>query len=402
MQVRDPSRCETDNGLCARCVGSLRATGALPELGTNIGILAATGFGQRVVQADLKAFHLAQIPDPDRVGKRGTSDIMMEVGQQPRAAKREAHQRRETSTGEKPATERRGKNTTIYPGALGDTIAKGMEQGGLHGACRHTAEQLATWTPQGEIHALDPTIVRTMAYGIARHGPTFSLNRAAARGHDPQYLAMGRTPTPAAQAMADPGASRNMHNDAELAHRIELSRKRPEMNTVHALAARDDVRTLRAMLEERKRRIDAGTYRETHDPFLRTDALGRNALFEAHSNEAIRIFIQAGCDPLERPGRNEDETAPSPESEPNALELLTVRPLKPRGEEEKQISPAALRSRALKTISTAIAGRTFQQLLRDDPLLAGGCSPAAQAKDQLGTPLTHGAGAALRTAGIRE
>ena len=59
------------------------------------------------------------------------------------------------------------------------------------------------------------------------------------------------------------------------------------MNTVHALAARDDVRTLRAMLEERKRRIDAGTYRETHDPFLRTDALGRNALFEAHSNEAM-------------------------------------------------------------------------------------------------------------------
>ena len=33
VQVRDPSRCETDNGLCARCVGSLRATGALPELG---------------------------------------------------------------------------------------------------------------------------------------------------------------------------------------------------------------------------------------------------------------------------------------------------------------------------------------------------------------------------------
>ena len=150
---------------------------------------------------------------------------------------------------------------------------------------------------------------------------------------------------------------------------------------------------------ERTRQVETGTYRETQDPFRRTDALGRNPLFEAHSNEAIRIFIQAGCDPLERPRSEERATPESQENEqanPNALELLTVRPLKPRGQDEREMSPAALRSRALKTMSTAIPGRTFQQLLREDPLLAGGCSPAAQAKNPLETEMTQAAAPAAR------
>lgn len=54
--VRSPMRCIHGKGVCAKCMG-LNEDGKLPDLGTNVGILATQSIGERGTQLAMKAFH---------------------------------------------------------------------------------------------------------------------------------------------------------------------------------------------------------------------------------------------------------------------------------------------------------------------------------------------------------
>jgi len=54
--VRSPIRCDHHTGVCAKCMG-LTESGKLPDLGTNVGVLAAQALGERGTQLALRSFH---------------------------------------------------------------------------------------------------------------------------------------------------------------------------------------------------------------------------------------------------------------------------------------------------------------------------------------------------------
>ena len=54
--VRSPMRCESKDGLCAKCYG-LSEDGRVPSLGTNLGAQAAQAVGERSVQLSMRTFH---------------------------------------------------------------------------------------------------------------------------------------------------------------------------------------------------------------------------------------------------------------------------------------------------------------------------------------------------------
>lgn len=56
LKVRSPLRCEADHGVCQKCLG-LMAEGNAPDIGTNIGVIAANAIGEPSVQLSMKAFH---------------------------------------------------------------------------------------------------------------------------------------------------------------------------------------------------------------------------------------------------------------------------------------------------------------------------------------------------------
>lgn len=56
LNVRSPLRCEADHGVCQKCLG-LMAEGHPPDIGTNIGVIAANAIGEPSVQLSMKAFH---------------------------------------------------------------------------------------------------------------------------------------------------------------------------------------------------------------------------------------------------------------------------------------------------------------------------------------------------------
>lgn len=56
VTVRSPLRCNHGPGLCKKCMG-LMEDGKLPEVGTNVGVLAAQSLGERTTQLALKSFH---------------------------------------------------------------------------------------------------------------------------------------------------------------------------------------------------------------------------------------------------------------------------------------------------------------------------------------------------------
>ena len=54
--VRSPMRCDHTKGVCKCCMG-LDENGQLPDLGTNVGVLAAQAIGERGTQLAMKSFH---------------------------------------------------------------------------------------------------------------------------------------------------------------------------------------------------------------------------------------------------------------------------------------------------------------------------------------------------------
>lgn len=54
--VRSPLKCEAIEGVCAKCVGHQRVFGD-PQLGTNVGVIAAQSMGEPLTQMMLNAFH---------------------------------------------------------------------------------------------------------------------------------------------------------------------------------------------------------------------------------------------------------------------------------------------------------------------------------------------------------
>lgn len=56
LPVRSSLRCAHTNGICQKCYG-LAASGKLPDIGTNVGVIAAHSLGERTTQLTLKEFH---------------------------------------------------------------------------------------------------------------------------------------------------------------------------------------------------------------------------------------------------------------------------------------------------------------------------------------------------------
>src|SRR5262249_61701692 len=57
VPVRSPMTCRAGRGVCRRCYGADRATGALVELGTAVGIIAAQSIGEPATQLTMRTFH---------------------------------------------------------------------------------------------------------------------------------------------------------------------------------------------------------------------------------------------------------------------------------------------------------------------------------------------------------
>jgi DNA-directed RNA polymerase subunit beta' len=57
LLVRSPLKCQSKQGMCAKCFGEL-PDGKMPALGTNLGVLAGQSIGERGTQLAMKEFHL--------------------------------------------------------------------------------------------------------------------------------------------------------------------------------------------------------------------------------------------------------------------------------------------------------------------------------------------------------
>jgi len=62
LVVRSPLKCESEKGLCQKCVG-LGGSSQEQPLGTNVGVLAAHAVGERAVQLTLKSFHTGGVQE---------------------------------------------------------------------------------------------------------------------------------------------------------------------------------------------------------------------------------------------------------------------------------------------------------------------------------------------------
>lgn len=60
LPVRSPLRCEAKEGICQKCLG-LESGGKVPEIGTNIGVIAGQAIGEPSVQLSLNTFHTGGI-----------------------------------------------------------------------------------------------------------------------------------------------------------------------------------------------------------------------------------------------------------------------------------------------------------------------------------------------------
>ena len=353
VAVRDPVRCQSEGGVCASCCGTLRATGGAPEVGREVGIVAATAISERITQDEISEFHLAGMREAGRIGRRGECEALMTaLGNSPRRDRRSSAE----SDGADPA-----------PGWIADAAREGHLAGGPVARSREVVaciEEIAV-----HCQKVDPTLMRLAGAalgGYDRPEPdSLDLDQSAARGAGARYCATGRRPHAAAGAA---GASLEPEGwettDGRCARLLEIrDGERSERMQAHRAAAHDDVETLRRMAEQ------------DPDGVRAHDALGRNALHEAVSLEAVQILIAAGCDPLERARHDVREIVPEGVEpwRPNALELLTVKPIAMRGMPGQ--SAGMRRKRVLETVLSHMRGSEVQEALRADPVLAGALRP---------------------------
>jgi len=83
--VRSPMRCESTEGVCAKCMG-ISAEGKDYNMGDNVGVLAAQSIGEPSTQLSLNVFHLGGVvEDPDKAVE---SDRLQQVEHLLRLTKR--------------------------------------------------------------------------------------------------------------------------------------------------------------------------------------------------------------------------------------------------------------------------------------------------------------------------
>src|SRR6185295_13645285 len=58
IRVRSPLLCEASHGCCAKCYGMDMSTGALVEIGTSVGVIAAQSVGEPGTQLTMRTFHV--------------------------------------------------------------------------------------------------------------------------------------------------------------------------------------------------------------------------------------------------------------------------------------------------------------------------------------------------------
>ena len=351
VQIRDLTRCEAPDGICARCTGTLRATSATHEPGTEAGVVAGSAISELISQRSLRKFHMAQNIGTDELDRKERADAIM------RAATRSTWQSETDPENFNP-------NDPAH-GALHDIAFDAHARSGPQGATRAVGHALQAMLDDGV--AIDPTHMRVIGYGLAGHDDagTLDLDRCAAHSNPRRYQATGSSPDRAARSIADGHATRFEHTDRRL-ERLAGTLESSQHNDAHLAAANDDVRTLR--------RLAASTDPDHRATLTERNALGWTPLFEARSLEAVRILVDAGCDPLERAshdprGRLTDEAI----WYPNALELLTVRPIEARGLHDME--PGERRRTVLSFILSRLKGRVYQQTLDADPVLRQALQP---------------------------
>ena len=70
ITLRSPVTCQARHGVCKKCAG-IRETGALPEIGDNVGVIASTSLTERLSQAQLNVKHTGGL---HKGGKKDTDD----------------------------------------------------------------------------------------------------------------------------------------------------------------------------------------------------------------------------------------------------------------------------------------------------------------------------------------
>ena len=349
LTVRDLSTCGTEGGVCAKCVGSLESRGREPEVGTEIGVTAASSVNESICQSELSSFHLAQLVKEHDVGKRAVCDAV--IGGL-------SNQRWRTGEEQKKFNAKDPAN-----GSISEEAARGREEQGERGARRRLAQAFVNVTAEGGVKGIDPTLIRVLAHGLCLDSQT-DLDRAAARASGRRYAASGLRPKRAARVMADPAAAR-WETPKERSARIERARERaPEYtNDAHRAAARDDVKTLRRMAKENP------------EALRREDHLGRTPLHAAWSLEAAQLLMEAGCKPNAPAQWDARGSATAGEGawRPSALELMTVKTISARG--MREMEAAERRRTMLKAMLSHMRGPDARKKVESDPVLRRALSP---------------------------
>ena len=360
LTIRDLSRCETKGGVCATCVGSLESRGRKPEVGTEIGVSAASSMNESISQAELNSFHLAQLVKEEKIGKRAVCDaIIGGLTNQPW---------RERS--EKDLNTKDPEN-----GSLSEEAAKGRDEGGEQGARRRLAKALKDVTEEGGVKGIDPTLLRVVSHGLCLDNEA-DLDRAAARASGRRYAASGLRPKRAARVMADPTAAK-WETPKERSRRIERARHNATeyANDPHRAAARDDIDALKRIA------------RDDADALKREDHLGRSPLHNAQSMEAVQILLKAGCEP-DAQARWDDRgqtVAGEGTWRPSGIDLMTVKAISTRGMKNSEIGER--RRKILNTMLSHMSGPEARKKMDNDAVLRRALKPLgpqkrAQAKAQ--------------------
>ena len=348
VTVRDLSDCRSKGGVCAACVGSLAARGRVPEVGTEMGVIAASSLNESITQPELNAFHLAGVLSSKNVNRRATCDGLMSGLSNP------------------PWREPTGVPLTAKdpaPGSISEQAIEGRRKGGERGARRTLAKAIEDVATSGGVKRVDPTLLRVVAHALCTDDAV-DLDRAAARGIARRYAASGLRPKNAARGLADPLAS-EWESRKERTQRLEHARSRdPEFQkNAHRAAARDDVATLRKLAE-------------ANPEALKTeDSIGWTPLHYAQSREAVNILMKAGCEP-NAPARfdNRGRACGSEEQwRPTPLDLMTVKPISDRG--MKDASLGERRMRTLNAMLNHMNVREARLKIESDPVLKRALKP---------------------------
>jgi len=354
LAVRTINTCQhAPEACCATCIGHPRAHREQPlPIGTDIAQIAAACSNEQISQPVLRRFHAGGMLLSAELGRRTLCDaIVTAIGDGTNEADGELI--------EFEPTEARDPR----PGWLSGLYTAGWLQG-EHGLAIHRlAEGLHALYDQGDASDIDPTLTRIIAHGLSNPDPDSlvlpGLDITTARNGPERHAATGHDPHRALSVFASP-ATAHLSTPLDQAYTLRQLRTRNRVREHELFRAviHDDLPTLQRIVTEHPETLAA------------TDDIGRNALFEARSPQAVTLLCTAGAlDPA--------QPAPHDPRGLRPIDVMTVRPMP--AVESGSLCPAARRARLLHTALAHVPSQTAKVLAKD-PHIRATLRPAGPAK----------------------